>query len=145
MDRKDDFERRVPEVEFSRRIWKIIVGLRNKRRRSNSSAKTLQKLSIEYEPRSKKKTGSKKLILVETAFALANSLSLPPSTHGVHAFSGELALADSVAGASGGTGAHVTVDTLGTPWTFFPYQTQRDPISKSSFSVIPPRAKASTG
>ena len=29
-----------------------------------------------------------------------------------------------MAGASGGTGAHVTIHTLGTPWTFFPYQIQ---------------------
>ena len=54
-----------------------------------------------------------------------------PSNNRVHAVSRELALADGVAGASGRAGAHVTVNALGAPWAFFPYQTQ-DPISTSS-------------
>ena len=47
-----------------------------------------------------------------------------PSDDGVHAFSSEFASADSVAGAPGGTGAHMTIHAFGTPWTFFSYQTQ---------------------
>ena len=122
MDRKEDFERRVPEVENSRRIWKIIVALRKTasvKLIRGDFTKTIDRI---HEPRSRKKKLSKKRILVEPASTF--SLFPPPSHHGVHAFSGEFALADSVAGASGSTGAHVTVDTLGTPWTFFPYQIQ---------------------
>lgn len=48
--------------------------------------------------------------------------SPPRSGRDVHAFSGEFALADWVAGASGDAGAHMTIDTFGSPWTFFTCQ-----------------------
>jgi len=43
----------------------------------------------------------------------------------MHAFSGEFALADRVAGASRGAGAHMTIDAFGAPWTFFTLQNRR--------------------
>ena len=48
----------------------------------------------------------------------------------MHALAGEFALAEGVAGAPWDTGAHMTIDAFGSPWTLLSY---KGPISKTSF------------
>ena len=119
-------------VEKSVPKWKLIMVLRN----TSPSAAIGTQLTLhilrnltwmEYEQRRRRR--EKKMITKKELISAPNRamrLCLPPSpsSHSVHAFSGEFALADSVAGASGGTGAHMTVDAFGSPWTFFSYQTR---------------------
>ena len=89
--------------------------------RRSSLRDTLQLHRWNTGKKEEEKSESKSLFPV-TSFTLRDAS--PPSSHGVHAFSSELALADGVAGAPGGAGTHVTVNTLGTPRTFFPCRVQ---------------------
>jgi len=101
----------------------------------------------EYEQRSTKKMRTKKTLSPRYIVCVSRyfSLSLPPSGHAVHAFSREFALADGVAGAPGGAGAHMTVYAFGTPWTLFSYQTQtRSHQQIFLFRCDPIRTNAST-
>jgi len=70
--------------------------------------------------RKKMITKKKKSLSPHQTICTSRYVSLTLSNHSVHAFSGEFALADRVAGAPGGERAHMAVDAFGTPWTFFP-------------------------
>ena len=89
---------------------------------------------MEYEQRRcgrerEKKDENKKGVIPTPNHSRFSDVSVSPraSSYGMHAFAGEFTLAGSVAGASGGTGAHMTIDAFGTPWAFFSYQTQTRP------------------
>ena len=110
-------------VENTLRIWKVIKALRNTSPPTAIGIQlTLHGWNTSKEERKKKDDNKKKSLSAPRDVSLSPPLS--PSCDSVHAFSRELALADSVAGASGSAGAHMTIDAFGTPWAFVSCKTR---------------------